>query len=429
MASFHPLLAARAFNTPLLIQPSKLDAITGALLRRWGVQADGGTGAYTTRQGSLREPGYRVIDGVAVIDVFGVLAHRGGIAADSSYILGYKQIATRLEAALADHQVDRIVLDIDSPGGEVAGAFELSEQIRAADSRKPVYAVADSLAASAAYLVGSAAREFSVTRTGYAGSIGVVWRHVDFSRAMEQDGIGVTQLYSGKRKTAGNPFEPLPDDVRAEFQADIDTLYGMFVDAVAAHRGVRAQRVRDTEARVYMGRDAVAMGLADRVETADEMLARISGRQRGSAVIHRTAAVAPATRPARRAVAQAVPPTADLKQVEDRAYADGFAAGRAERERLRGILQSDVARGREALARHCAFDACMSVEESLRLLSSAPQASSRPLGRLDAAMAAIAQPNIGPDSAEAEMTEPEAQRSLVSAIAAGAAMSNTTHRR
>ncbi|HSH30036.1 MAG TPA: S49 family peptidase [Thiohalobacter sp.] len=290
--------------------------------------------------------------------------------------------------------------------------------------------MADSLAASAAYLVGSAAREFSVTRTGYAGSIGVVWRHVDFSRAMEQDGIGITQLYAGARKTAGNPFEPLPDDVRSEFQTDVDALYGMFVDAVAGYRRMPAQRLRDTEARVYMGRDTVAIGLADKVETADEMLARLSDQQHGAPDTHKYASAAPAAHRTIHPAAQAASSTAELKQITSSAYAHGLAAGRrAERERLHGILQSDAACGREALARHCAFDACMTVEDSLRLLSSAPQASSRPLGRLDAAMAAIPQPNIGPDSAEAEMTDPKRQRSLVSAIAAGAAMSSFNRRR
>lgn len=425
MSRFNSLIAARVFNTPLLIHAGKLDAIAGALFRRWGVDVrDEAPHAYTTQRGEFREPGYRVVDGVAIVDIFGVLAHRGGIAADSSYILGYQQIATRLTSAVADRHVHSIMLDIDSPGGEVSGVFELAEQIRAADARKPVYAVADSLAASAAYLIASAAREVSVSRTGSVGSVGVVWRHADFSRALDQDGISVTHIYAGARKTAGNPFEPLAEDVRAEFQAEIDKLYEMFVSAVAAYRGIDAQQLRNTEARVYLGDDGVDLGLADRVETADELLARLTGAtsgagsrqvtvetERGDITMSREHQQTGSGEPMPAA-------TATTDEAVNTARAQGERTGRAaERARISAILTAEVAAGREALAQHLAFESDMSAEQATAMLGKSPKAGNG--GALAAAMAGALQPGIGPDAVSAETGEAEERNSLVAAIAAG----------
>lgn len=430
MSRFHPMIAARVFNTPLLIHAGKLDAIAGALYRQWGVELrQEETGAYTTLQGERREPGYRIIDGVAVIDVFGVLAHRGGIAADSSYILGYQQIARRLEAAVADGQVHSVILDIDSPGGEVSGVFELAEQIRAASERKPIYAVADSLAASASYLIGSAATELSVSRTGHVGSIGVVWRHADFSRALEQDGIAVTHVYAGARKTAGNSFEPLAEDVRAEFQSEIDKLYEMFIGAVAEYRGIDAQKLRDTEARVYLGEDGVNIGLADRVETADELIARLTGTTSGAgsrqfAASNERGDITMSEEKQQKGGGEPKPAaTATTDEALATARAEGERTGReTERVRVSAILTAEAAQGREELAQHLAFDTDMSAEQATAMLSKSPKAAATaPASRLDEAMARTEQPGIGPDSAAAETGEAEQRKSLAAEIAAGGA--------
>lgn len=429
MSRFHPLIASRVFNTPLLIHAGKLDAIAGALMRQWGVQIQAPEPeAYTTARGEAREPGYRIVDGVAVIDIFGVLAHRGGVQADSSYILGYQTIARRLEAAVNDNQADRILLDLDTPGGEVSGVFELAEQIRAANARKPVYAVADSLAASAGYLIGSAASEFSVTRTGYTGSVGVVWRHVDFSQALQAEGIGITHVYAGARKVAGNPFEPLPEDVRAEFQADVDRLYEMFVTAVSEYRGLDAKRIMDTEARVYLGEEGVKQGLVDRIETADEMLARISRTTPGAGSRQLKSTQGGNTMSTEHddkhggepAPIAAADHEKAVTAAKAEAYDNGLKAGAtAERERISGIMNAEEAAGRETLAAHLAFETNTSAEDAVGLLAKSPKAEAGAPSRLDAAMAGTQQPGIGPDSAEAEAGEAEQRNSLVAAIAAG----------
>lgn len=291
MNHFLPHLASRIFNTPLLIAPSKLDAIIVGLGERLGVAGTSDTaGLFTTPRGEYRRPGYRVVGNVGVVDIFGVLAHRGGIRADSSYVLGYQEVARQLDAALADSQVSSILLNIDSPGGESAGAFDLADAIRAADAIKPVHAIAGDMALSAGYLIASAARQVAVTRTAQVGSIGVVMRHIDASVMLEKEGIKVTHIFAGARKVDGNQFEPLSADARREFEKSVADLYQAFVQQVATNRRISAQTVIDTQAAIFDGRDALRTGLADLVSTPDAMIRALQANKQPNSptAAHRT---------------------------------------------------------------------------------------------------------------------------------------------
>ncbi len=278
MTMHYPHLASRLFNTPLLIHPGKLDAIVAGLSGRFGVMP--APSAYVTPTGTREPGGYRVLDnGVAVLEVFGALAHRGGLQADSSYIQGYDGLARQLETALRDPAVGAILLNVDSPGGEVSGAFQLASQIHAARAVKPIAAVASDMAASAGYLLASAAQTVSVTTTGVVGSIGVATCHVDMSKALAGMGMAITCLYAGAHKIDGNPYQPLPPDVAAQIQADVDHYYALFLDTVAAHRpATDVAALRATEARTYIGEQALAAKLADFVETPDQAIARLAAR-------------------------------------------------------------------------------------------------------------------------------------------------------
>jgi len=161
----NPALFSRIFNTPLMIQPAKLDVIIAGIGGRFGLETPMPEMALTAT-GDHKQPGYQVTGGVAVIDVFGILANRGGFDANSSYILGYDRIGQALAAALADASVKSILLQMDSPGGEVAGAFELADQIKQAHEAKPVNAVISSMATSAGYLLASASGDIAVSLTG-----------------------------------------------------------------------------------------------------------------------------------------------------------------------------------------------------------------------------------------------------------------------
>ncbi len=218
---------------PLLVEPSKLDAVIAALAPRFGINDLALVpGLYTTEPGEKRYPGYRVQDGIAVIDVFGALVHRGGYDAESTYFLGYQDVGRRCDTALGDGEVEGIAFQIDSPGGEVSGAHQLAAQVYAARGAKPMTAVVSNVAASAAYLLAAAVGDISVSPTGFTSSIGVVLRHVDMSRLLANDGITVTQIYAGAAKVDGNPYEPLSVTARERFQADVSTLYDQFVSAI-----------------------------------------------------------------------------------------------------------------------------------------------------------------------------------------------------
>jgi ClpP class serine protease len=138
--------------------------------------------------------------------------------------------------------------------------------------QKPIKAICDGMAASAAYLLASAADEIIISPTGYAGSIGVVARHVDFSAALASDGVKVTHIFAGAHKVDGNPYEPLPDAVREDWQSEIDGIYSDFLSAVATHRGISVDAVRKTQARTYRGHAAIDARLADRMGSTDQII-------------------------------------------------------------------------------------------------------------------------------------------------------------
>lgn len=397
-----PHLASRIFNTPLMIHPAKLDAILHGLGPRFGLPDQPGPEAYLTPTTKREPSGYRVINGVAVVDVFGVLAHRTRMEADSSWVQGYNDIGRQLDAALADSSVRSILLQIDSPGGEVAGAFQLAEQIRAASQKKPVHAAASDLAASAAYLIASAAHSISAPATGRVGSIGVVMRHVDLSVALAKEGIGVTHIYAGSRKVDGNPYQPLPDAVRGRFQAEVEHVYGLFVAAVAANRNLDAGVVRDTEAAVYNATDAQALGLINDIETPDQLLARLSadrnaGKTHFSMTTHRTPTMSDPTPAGETAVLTA----ADISNAKEAGRQAGIAEGRSlERTRIGAIFDLPDTAGREALARQLALTTDLTPEAIAPILAAAPKAEPpAPAAGTDFAahMAKLGNPPVGAD--------------------------------
>lgn len=301
MQAIYPHLAARIFNTPLLIHPQKLDAMIAAVGQRLLGQPVATNAhaaapeAFSTRPSAQPGQPYAVHDGVAVVNIFGALAHRTRINADCTAFTGYDAITANVEHAMQDPNAHAVLLAFDSPGGEVQGAFESAQRLAALRGRKPMLAIADGMAASAAYLLASSADEIVIAPTGYVGSIGVVTRHVDTSNALAQDGLKVTHIFAGAHKIDGNPYEPLPEAVRADWQAEIDGIYTEFVQAVAAYRGLSFDAVRGTEARLFRGHAAQAAGLANRVGTTDAVIAELASRRNDPKVFLPTTAHAATT--------------------------------------------------------------------------------------------------------------------------------------
>ena len=393
----YPHLAARLFNAPLLVHPGKLDAIIAGLggrllgsavhLEQAADHAGIAPEMFSTRRGERGDAGYAITDGVAVIHASGALVHRSRMDGLSSYLLGYNELASQVEAAQADPNVHAVLQVWDSPGGEVSGAFEYAQRMHALRGSKPMWAIADSMAASAAYLGGSAFEQLAVSSTGYVGSIGVVMRHVDFSRALDNDGIRVTHIFAGSHKVDGNPYEPLPKDVQAAMQEEIDGLYSMFVDAVALHRGISAESVRATQAQVYRGMAAVSMGLADRVATTDQLISELSAQRartypagpsaRTTATTtgeHMSGTTPQAPAGAAPNAATIAPAAATFIQADvDQARAAGHQAGAtAERERASAILGHEAAATNMALAVTC-VQTGLSAEQAGAILAAAPK--------------------------------------------------------
>lgn len=268
------------FDEPWAIMQTKLDAICALIQLR----AAGGFVPQPEIDAIVAaspRPAQRTSGAVAVIPVFGVIAQRMNLMTQMSGGTSTEALAGAFREAVNDDAIGSIILNIDSPGGSVYGVQELADVIYGARGRKPVVAVANSLAASAAYWLGSQADEFVVTPSGEAGSIGVIASHIDQSAHNEAEGVRVSYITAGKFKAEGNPDEPLTDEGRGYIQSRVDAYYADFVKAVARGRGVKVSDVTGGmgEGRVVGARDAVRLGMADRVEPLEATIARLqSGR-------------------------------------------------------------------------------------------------------------------------------------------------------
>ena len=262
-----PHMAARIFGAPLLIHRPKLEVILAVLGPRIGLSENGTPIPSPTTRSPPVAGG-----GIAVLPIYGTLVRRTVGLEAASGLTSYQDIAAQIDTAIADPAVAAIVLDIDSPGGESGGVFDLADRVRVAAQVKPVWALANDMAYSAAYAIGSAASRFFVTRTGGVGSIGVIAMHADQSVRDAQDGVRYTTVFAGARKNDLNPHEPISDEAHAFLKSEVDRIYGLFVDTVASHRGLSSEAVRATEAGVFFGNDAVAAGLADAVGNFDDVL-------------------------------------------------------------------------------------------------------------------------------------------------------------
>ncbi|HEV2365408.1 MAG TPA: S49 family peptidase [Caulobacteraceae bacterium] len=273
-----PHLAQRLFNTPLALHPDKAEIVMAALADRFGVvrlfRGDGSAASLDIvleeeEPAPERPSAYDQVSGVAVIPVQGTLVAKLGTLAPFSGMTGYDGVRQNFLVALEDPRVEAIVLDIDSPGGEVAGCFDLADTIYKARGSKPIWAVLSESAYSAAYALAAAADRITVPRTGGVGSVGVIYLHADLSRALDKEGISVTLVTYGERKADLSEFLPLTKAAQARVQADVDTVGELFVETVARNRGLKASAVRETEAGTFLGAGGVEIGLADAVMAPD----------------------------------------------------------------------------------------------------------------------------------------------------------------
>jgi signal peptide peptidase SppA len=275
------------YGTPWALEPAVFTSVEHILLRwaagtRLGADeiaaaiGDGPDAAAQRRSAAQAASGR----GVAVVPVYGVLAHRAYAVQNTSRPLtSTETLAQTLRAVAQDPEVGTIVMDVDSPGGSVFGVQELGDVL--ADIRdnsgKHLVAVANNLAASGGYWIASQAHELVVTPSGMVGSIGVIVPHQDASAMRERVGVKTEYITAGKYKAEGYQDGPLTDEHRAHLQSQVDAYYAAFTKAVAKGRGVPIATARGEafgEGRMRLAADAVSNGMADRVGTLDETIAR-----------------------------------------------------------------------------------------------------------------------------------------------------------
>jgi signal peptide peptidase SppA len=267
---------AECLATPWALEPGRLSAYAAVLARKYAgrvvAMEDEGP---APMQAAVRTAGSPRSGSVAVIPVYGAIMQRASMFSACDGSTSTQAISQALRQANADETISAIVLDIDSPGGSVYGVSELAAEIRA--SAKPVTAIANSLAASAAYWLGTAASEFFVTPGGEVGSIGVWMAHEDWSKAMDEAGVGVTLISAGKFKVEGNPYEALSPEARDFLQSRTDDYYGAFTRDVAKGRSVSVDAVRNGmgQGRVLGASQAKAENMVDGVMTFDQVVRHV----------------------------------------------------------------------------------------------------------------------------------------------------------
>lgn len=309
---------------------------------------------------------YVVKAGILHVPVKGVLLHDMPYSI-GSYATGYYYIQKAIERGVQDPEVKGIALVCDSPGGHVAGCFELVDRIYQLRSEKPIQAFAHESAYSAAYAIASAASKITVSKTGGVGSIGVVTMHVDYSSQMDKLGVKVTFIFAGSHKVDGNPYEALPKDVKARIQSRIDQSYAVFCQAVARNRNMKESAVRATEALTFTASEAVDQKLADKIGPLDTALADFAAYLCGETDGDEDMAEKQNDAAADQAAAKA---REEAAAAQATAVA---AAATAERKRIAGIKACENAKDRPTAAESLAMNTDMSVEAANTLLGTLPK--------------------------------------------------------
>ncbi|ELJ4794659.1 S49 family peptidase [Salmonella enterica] len=350
-----PHILSQATNAPLLLEPAYARVFFCALGRESGAGSlqipqnlenldQAGMELVTGNYMSGDKPRarfYQVVNGIAVLPVSGTLVHKLGGMRPFSGMTGYDGITARLQQAMDDPEVKGVLLDIDSPGGQAAGAFDCADMIYRLGQQKPIWALMNDVACSGAMLLASACSRRLVTQTARIGSVGVVMAHTSYAGQLEQEGVEITLLYSGKHKTDLNPYQALPDDVRTDYQQKMDDTRQMFSEKVAQYTGLSVDAVMATEAATYDGQAGIDAGLADEMVNAADAVTVMAAALKSN--------------PGERNM-----PELTAKE-----------AAAQENQRVMGIIGCPEAKGREQLAQMLASQPGMSVTQAQAILAAA----------------------------------------------------------
>lgn len=424
---------SRAPIEPLFLAPEYADLCREALDSYYDAALFGDLPemALTPMSEAFDSKPYRMNGSTAVIPVHGVLLHRTDWHWPG-YITGYDFITALIERAEGDDSVERIVLDMNSGGGHVAGAFEAADFIK--NCTKPTLAVVDNACYSACYLLASACDRIVLPETGGVGSIGVITLHMDWSKAFDDFGVKVTLLYAGDYKADGNPYEELSEGARERILQRIEQSYDLFVRTVAENRSMDASKVRDTQAGLFQGSAGVLSGLADavvsprRAMTAfnnDEQIGSndqedidMTTKTNAQAAGTQTSAQATVTDTTEQSAGTTATETAPAEttavSTAPAAETETPDARKAERERISAITRCEEAKGRNELAEHLAYETEMSAEQAKAILAKAPKEEAKPQANANPfadAMSNSQNPDVGADDSAEGKDDQEASAS------------------
>jgi signal peptide peptidase SppA len=265
----------KIMGTPWVIQPESLQTILNIMDRKLaGETIDTDEFAFGPHGGMVAADENTPTNPVGVLNISGPIFPKANMMTQMSGATSIEKLQNDFRTMLADEAVKSIVMNIDSPGGMSDLIMEMGDEIFAARGQKPIVAVANTTAASAAYWLGAQADKLYVTPSGQVGSVGVYTVHQDKSAQQEKDGVKTTYISAGKHKVAGNPSEPLSEDAKGYMQERVNETFSEFVSAVARGRGTQEDVVKETYAdgRVYRAKSALALGMVDGIKTLDAVV-------------------------------------------------------------------------------------------------------------------------------------------------------------
>ena len=423
MPSINPAyeFLGRVGNEPWLLSPTftGLPAIIRGMLGAANLDSRAAVEDTAARFGGQIEPmkPYVMAGAGAVIPVHGTLLNR--FSGAWGFVTGYDYIRTAYTSALGDSAVRGIVFDVNSPGGDAQGCFELCDVIRAGRKVKPSLALVNANAMSGAYAIASAAGKIVAVPSSRVGSVGVVTMHVDYSKALDDAGMKVTFIFAGDHKVDGNPYEPLPKSVKNAIQSRVESSYAAFVGQVARNRGIDEDDVRGTEAAVFDARQALEIGFIDQIEDATTAFTAFAQ----SVSPHNREISQMTTKTDEDQTAELAAPAAAVSEPVAATPAapviDQAALIAAERERISAILCCEEATGRTALATHFALKTTLSLEDARAALAAAPTEGAK--GSASAFLAAMDgsdHPEVGAGAAPAADPEPTSAAAIMRDYAA-----------
>lgn len=330
---------------------------------------------YEPRDEATRKP-FVYQDGIAVIPIHGTLINR--FNGSWGFVTGYNYIRRMLNLALDDDDVEAIVFDVDSPGGEASGCFELAREIMLARKIKPSLAMVDSLAASGGMALAGCATTMYAIPSARIGSIGVYRMHVSYEDALKQSGIKITFAVAGDHKIDGNPYQDLPKAVLDEWTESAGKTWDDFIALVAEARGMSEAEVRATQARVYRADEALAKGLINAVKTTTEAVAAWLAElgENDPSSDEEEEAMNDKTKGSE--VASGL--TAADKSMIAELVTTGISTALAAQNRAAAIREHGKSKGQVALATRLANNVAISEEDAISMIDDAAAAAAPPKG-------------------------------------------------